>query len=132
MEDPFYESPAPRYSFIGSASTSLRSLVRMQFQENVVPILCRTTGETLGQARIGLIPLSHNGAKSPALLSSSSGSFLGGSNRFGGRVHGDGLMDGGDNGTTTTIAITEDQVKVGDQLLFEITLLTVEGLSEQQ
>ncbi|KAG0056477.1 kinesin-like protein Klp8 [Gryganskiella cystojenkinii] len=127
MEDPFYESPAPRYSFIGSASTSLRSLVQMQFQENAVPILCRTTGETLGRARIGLIPLSHNGVKSPAILSSSRGSFFGKSNGVTKTTRED---EFGDEDRETAVA--EDQVKVGDQLLFEITLLTVEGLSEQQ
>ncbi|GJJ78576.1 kinesin family member 1 [Entomortierella parvispora] len=119
MEDPFYESPEPQFSFIGSASASLNSLVRMQFQENVVPILCRTTGKSLGQARIGLIPLSHNGAKSPAALSSSAGSPFG-------RLHGFEEED------DTEAALSGDQVKVGDQLLFEITLLTVEGLSEEQ
>jgi len=122
MEDPFYESPEPQFSFIGSASTSLNSLVRMQFQENVVPVLCRTTGKSLGQARIGLIPLSHNGAKSPAALSSSVGSSFG-------RLGGYGRSDEEDD---VEAVLTGDQVKVGDQLLFEITLLSVEGLSEEQ
>ncbi|KAF9948553.1 kinesin-like protein Klp8, partial [Mortierella alpina] len=122
MEDPFYESPAPRYSFIGSASTSLQSLLRMQFSESVLPILCRTTGQTLGQARIALTPLNHNGRSSPAATPASTSSPFSGTNGCVVREGSDVQLKEG----------TAHHLKEGDQLLFEISLISVEGLSEQQ
>ncbi|KAG0206407.1 kinesin-like protein Klp8 [Mortierella sp. GBA30] len=121
MEDPFYESPAPRFTFIGSASMSLRSLIWMQFKEHTVPIMCRTTGQTLGHARISLTPLSYNGARSPAARSTSPLSPLAQAN--GQTAH----CDGAD-----FEANTAEQLKEGDQLLFEVALLAIEGISEQQ
>ncbi|KAF9941291.1 kinesin-like protein Klp8 [Mortierella alpina] len=128
MEDPFYESPAPRFSFIGSASISLRSLLRMQFSESALPILCRTTGQTLGRARIALTPLNHHEASSPAATPASPLSPLSGTN-------GCGLVKGVDvqpKKEDSSEDGTADQLKEGDQLLFEISLISIEGLSEQQ
>ncbi|KAK3820016.1 MAG: hypothetical protein J3Q66DRAFT_336070 [Benniella sp.] len=104
MEDPFYETPAPRYSFIGSASLPLLSLLRMQFRvsvESAVPIICRTTGHTLGRARISITPLGHNGVMilNNVQQSSEDSSVL-------------------------------DRIKVGDQILFETSLISIEGISE--
>ncbi|KAF9185006.1 kinesin-like protein Klp8 [Haplosporangium sp. Z 767] len=128
MEDPFYESPAPRFTFIGSASTSLKNLIGMQFRETVVPILCRTTGRTMGRAKIGLTPLSHNGAKSPAALTHLVESPF---------VPQDGQSLAANGASSQheqqgALNVTMDQVKEGDHLLFEISFLAIEGLSEQQ
>ncbi|KAF8944373.1 kinesin-like protein Klp8 [Haplosporangium gracile] len=134
MEDPFYESPAPRYTFIGSASTMLQSLLRNKFKESMVPIICRTTGQTMGRARIALTPLSHNGTQNPAAQAISPTSPLS-------RTNGHnltGTLDGQrpyPHGASSESAVPEDEegsVKEGDQLLFEISLVAVEGLSEQQ
>jgi kinesin family protein 1 len=135
MEDPFYESPAPRYTFIGSASTMLQSLLRNKFKESVVPIICRTTGQTMGRARIALTPLSHNGARSPAALALAPRSPFSRTNEhnLAGRL-GDqqSLPQGSSSGSTEPEVEEEEEVKEGDQLLFEISLVAVEGLSEQQ
>ncbi|KAF9584772.1 kinesin-like protein Klp8 [Lunasporangiospora selenospora] len=104
MEDPFYESPTRQYSFIGGVSVSLRSLVALQFQECAAPILCRTTGSVLGRARVALTPLNHNGVQLPPSIP-------------------DAYRPNGDEQLA--------QVKAGDQLLFEISVLALEGLNEQ-
>ncbi|KAF9344944.1 kinesin-like protein Klp8, partial [Mortierella sp. AD094] len=124
MEDPFYESPAPRFTFIGSASTSLRSLVKMQRKEAVVPILCRTTGRTIGHARIGITPIHHRNANSPAALSSPPTSPSAKTNGFNLRSEPQDRSESSKN--------AEDHVKVGDQVVFEVSLLKIEGLSEKQ
>ncbi|KAG0294799.1 kinesin-like protein Klp8 [Dissophora globulifera] len=132
MEDPFYDTPSPRFTFIGSASVALRSLVKMQFLESVVPILCRTTGRVMGRCRIGLTPLSRSDARirsglSPASSTPGSPTMLA-QGRTASRGHsrerprlGNGKLEG-----------LHNSVGVGDQLLFEISLLSIEGLSEQQ
>ncbi|KAG0007076.1 kinesin-like protein Klp8 [Modicella reniformis] len=128
MEDPFYESPAPRYSLIGGTSTPLQCLLRMQFKESVVPILCRTTGRTMGRARISITPLGHNGPKSPTPSQQSPTSPLVQSNGH--------AVDQEPNDQTNKATSADptiiDRVKVGDQILFEISLLAIEGLSEKQ
>lgn len=135
MEDPFYESPSPRFTFIGSASVSLKSLVRMKFQDSVVPILCRTTGKAIGSCRIGLTPLNHNGATSSATATSPSATT---SPKSRGTVLSRGFFDQDldtipvDSSETHGYGQEEEVVHIGDQLLFEISLLTIEGLSEQQ
>ncbi|KAG0309632.1 kinesin-like protein Klp8 [Dissophora globulifera] len=127
MEDPFYESPAPSYTFIGRASTSLRSLARMQFKETTVPILCRTTGNVLGRARLAITPLNHNGNRSPAALEMPSSPFGHANSRI---LHQE--LNGGKVLKDTARPPASDEVKVGDQVLFEISVLAIEGLSEKQ
>ncbi|OAQ32427.1 kinesin-domain-containing protein [Linnemannia elongata AG-77] len=134
MEDPFYESPAPRYTFIGSASTMLQSLLHNKFKESVVPIICRTTGQTMGRARIALTPLSHNGARSPAAHAMSPTSPFSRTNGHSltGRLGGQQSPPQGSSSEPRVPEDEDEEVKEGDQLLFEISLVAVEGLSEQQ
>ncbi|KAI1315790.1 kinesin-like protein Klp8 [Mortierella claussenii] len=133
MEDPFYETPAPRFTFIGSASITLKSLVKMQFVESVVPIICRTTGKSMGRARIGLTPLRLSDAKvrtvpSPIPSIPNSPTRL---------VHSRSVSRGHSRersrlGVSKSDPVSPSTVSVGDQLLFEISLLAIEGISEQQ
>ncbi|KAF9908680.1 kinesin-like protein Klp8 [Linnemannia zychae] len=134
MEDPFYESPAPRYTFIGSASTMLQSLLRNKFKESVVPIICRTTGQIMGRARIALTPLSHNGARSPAALAMSPTSPFARTNghSLAGKANAQQSQGQGLSPESPQSKEDGEEVKEGDQLLFEISLVAVEGLSEQQ
>ncbi|KAG0010303.1 kinesin-like protein Klp8, partial [Entomortierella chlamydospora] len=124
MEDPFYESPAPRFTFIGSASTSLRSLVKMQSKEAVVPILCRTTGRMIGHALIGITPICCSNAGS--LVALSSPPALPFAKTSGLNLQGEPQ----DQPEASKNAV--DHVKVGDQVVFEVSLLKIEGLSEKQ
>ncbi|KAF9908105.1 kinesin-like protein Klp8 [Linnemannia zychae] len=134
MEDPFYETPSPRFTFVGTASVPLKSLIKMQFIESVIPIVCRTTGNTMGRCRVGLTPLSYSDTKvrasltpipstpnSPTTLSQSRGPSRGHS-RERSRL---GTSNGKPEGADSTVG-------VGDQLLFEISFLAIEGLSEKQ
>ncbi|KAF9365203.1 kinesin-like protein Klp8 [Mortierella sp. NVP85] len=128
LEDPFYEVPCPRYTFIGGASVALKSLSRLQFLESVVPIICRITGNTLGRCRVGLIPISRSDAKnrlspspsrpdSPTTLAPSRSTSRGRS-RERSRL-GNGKSEG-----------APLPVGVGDQISFEISILAIEGFSE--
>lgn len=134
MEDPFYETPSPRFTFVGTASVPLKSLIKMHFMESVIPIVCRTTGNTMGRCRIGLTPLSYSDAKvranltpipstpnSPTALSQSRGPSRGHSRERSHLGASNGKPDG-----------AESAVGVGGQLLFEISLVAIEGLSENQ
>ncbi|KAF9389640.1 kinesin-like protein Klp8 [Podila verticillata] len=125
MEDPFYETPTPRFSFIGSASVALQSLVHMQFLESVVPIVCRITGKALGRCRIGLTPLSLSDAKSRGASPTPNSPTTVPRSRGHSR----------ERTRFSIISRPEPEsvtVGVGDQLLFEISLLAAEGISEQQ
>ncbi|KAF9092972.1 kinesin-like protein Klp8 [Mortierella sp. AD031] len=132
MEDPFYETPSPRFTFVGTASVPLRSLIKMQFMESAIPIVCRTTGKTMGRCRIGLTPLSYSDAKvrtTPSPVPSAPNSPTAPS-RGPSRGHSRERSRLG-NGISK-LEGTESAVGVGDQLLFEISLLAIEGLSEKQ
>jgi kinesin family protein 1 len=60
-EDPFYESPSPKYSFIGSAAVSIRNLQHHQAFESTVDVRCRTTGQIKGQLRLLVSPIARSG-----------------------------------------------------------------------
>ncbi|KZS92630.1 kinesin-domain-containing protein [Sistotremastrum niveocremeum HHB9708] len=53
-EEPFYDSPPPRYSFIGNALVSLASLSRRLSSTSTVPIFCRYTAEAIGSCRVDI------------------------------------------------------------------------------
>ncbi|KAF9174366.1 kinesin-like protein Klp8 [Mortierella sp. AD011] len=131
MEDPFYDAPCPRYTFVGSASVALRSLAEMQFAESVVPILCRTTGKITGRCRIGLTPLSLSDAKSRTALSPSSSTPNSPTTRVSSRNASRGHSRERSR-LSNKIEISQSSVGVGDQLLFEVSILSIEGISEEQ
>ncbi|KAF8937161.1 kinesin-like protein Klp8 [Dissophora ornata] len=126
MEDPFYDIPSPRYTFIGSASVSLRSLVGMQFLDSEVPIICRITGEIMGRCRIGLTPLGCSGAKIRTSTPNSPTTLA--RNRSTSRGHSREQSRLGNGNLESANGV----VGVGDQLLFGISILSIDGLSEQQ
>ncbi|KAI0786506.1 kinesin-domain-containing protein [Abortiporus biennis] len=51
-EEPFYDNPAPEYSFIGNSLISLAPLSRRISSTSVVPIFCRYTAEAIGSCRV--------------------------------------------------------------------------------
>ena len=53
-EEPFYDSPAPEFSFIGNAIVSLAPLSRRLSSTCIAPIFCRYTAEAIGSCRIEL------------------------------------------------------------------------------
>lgn len=101
-EDPFYEKPCPKYSFVGSAAVSVRNLTRQhQAYESCVEILCRMTGQVKGKLRLLVSPIARSGAAADLDTQKD---------------------DGGE----------QDTLQVGQQLLFEIRLLELIGLNENE
>lgn len=52
--EPFYDNPAPVYSFIGNAMVSLAPLARKMSSTVTVPIFCRYTAEAIGSCRVDI------------------------------------------------------------------------------
>ncbi|KAF8960295.1 kinesin-like protein Klp8 [Entomortierella lignicola] len=132
MEDPFHKAPCPRYTFIGSASVSLRNLIKMQFSESVVPILCRVTGKAMGRCRVGLTPISLSEAKSRSVLSPTpstpnSPTTLVSRSRSVSRGHSRERSK-----ALIKLEGISNSVGLGDQLVFEISILSIEGISIEQ
>lgn len=53
-EEPFFDSPAPRYSFIGSSLISLATISRRLSSVSTIPIFCRYTSEAIGSCRVDI------------------------------------------------------------------------------
>ena len=53
-EEPFYDTPAPEFSFIGNAIVSLAPLSRRMSSTCIAPIFCRYTAEAIGSCRVEL------------------------------------------------------------------------------
>ncbi|RCH93343.1 kinesin-like protein Klp8 [Rhizopus azygosporus] len=59
-DDPFYETPCPRYSLIGFARVPLRNLTLQLHADNLVDIYCRNTGKVMGQLRVLVTPIARS------------------------------------------------------------------------
>ncbi|KAI0034403.1 kinesin-like protein [Vararia minispora EC-137] len=76
-EEPFYNSPAPEYSFIGNALISLAPLSRRLSSASTVPIFDRYTAEAIGSCRVDIKivnvvgPSKHNPSSAVSTRSSS-------------------------------------------------------------
>ncbi|KAI9284130.1 hypothetical protein BC943DRAFT_326396 [Umbelopsis sp. AD052] len=107
-EDPFYETPIPRFTCVGKATLPVRNLALQQPLQSQVQIICPITGKSKGLLTVLVSPL----ARSPAQSRSE------------------------DNSTEDNHQIAPDVdysnslIKVGEQLLVEIQVLGAEGISE--
>ncbi|KAL9553778.1 hypothetical protein MBANPS3_003124 [Mucor bainieri] len=117
-EDPFYELPCPTYSFVGSASVSVRNLTRkQQAYESCVEILCRTTGQVKGKLRLLVSPIARSGTHQAKYLTEEPRDLHAPPPQAEKRaVHDD----------------DDDVLEIGQQLLFEIRLLELTGISEAE
>ncbi|KAI7873610.1 uncharacterized protein EV154DRAFT_527837 [Mucor mucedo] len=59
-EDPFYETPCPRFSSIGLARVPLRNLTLQLHADNYVDVYCRNTGKVMGQVRVLITPIARS------------------------------------------------------------------------
>lgn len=59
-EDPFYETPCPRFSLIGLARVPLRNLTLQLHADNYVDVYCRNTGKVMGQIRVLVTPIARS------------------------------------------------------------------------
>ncbi|KAI0318110.1 kinesin-like protein [Amylostereum chailletii] len=76
-EEPFYNTPAPEYSFVGNALVSLAPLARRLSSTSAVPVFDRYTAEAIGSCRVEIkivnvvVPSKHNGSSTASTRSSS-------------------------------------------------------------
>jgi kinesin family protein 1 len=122
-EDPFYEVPSPKYSFVGSAAVSVRNLTcQQQAYESCVEILCRITGQVKGKLRLLVSPIARSGYHTKYLVAEP-------------------LSIDEDENTAAAAAAAaaekqrdndQDTLQIGQQLLFEIRLLELIGLNENE
>ncbi|OBZ85442.1 hypothetical protein A0J61_06508 [Choanephora cucurbitarum] len=114
LEDPFYETPSPKYSFIGSASISVINLAKhQQAYESCVEILCRMTGQVKGKLRVLVSPIARSGTHLPYLTEEP-------------------LDMNAPNSSKQPNSAKKDTIQIGQQLLFEIRLLEITGLNENE
>jgi kinesin family protein 1 len=125
-EDPFYETPCPKYSFLGSAATSVRNLVLQKPYESYVEIICRSTGQVKGMLRVLISPVATTRSSQPPLR----------------HQLGPAVSDNGTNSTSTKddsfLPLPPQQkpnpshLQVGQQLIFEVRMLELCGLHESE
>ncbi|KAI9318181.1 hypothetical protein BX666DRAFT_2026588 [Dichotomocladium elegans] len=108
-EDPFFENPCPKYSFIGSAAISLRNLALEQSYESYVEIICRTTGQAKGKLRVLVSPIARSKA-----------------------IKGIEVRDALSETEPEIVSSNDFMLKAGEQLLFEIRLIELTGLSQEE
>lgn len=121
-EDPFFENPCPKYSFIGAAAISVRCLTTQQTYENSAEIICRSTGQMRGRLRILVSPIArsvvatnHDDSRHPLQPSFPENDF----------------SDDMDDEEEEEVE-DHTNLKVGQNLLFQIKLLEFSGISESE
>jgi kinesin family protein 1 len=125
-EDPFFENPCPKYSFIGVASTSVRCLITQQAYESVAEIICRSTGQIRGKLRILISPI----AKS--VVATHSNNDISRHPLQPSFPENDSSDEMDDEEDEEDVLDDHSTLKVGQNLLFEIKLLEFSGISESE
>ncbi|KAI8969978.1 hypothetical protein BDF20DRAFT_907549 [Mycotypha africana] len=144
FEDPFYETPCPTYSFIGSAAVSMRNLAfshQPQVYESEVSIVCRQTGQVKGKLVLLVSPIAQSGFLSEESSSNSLAEYLTEEPlclRTEPGIHGDHEEKNKENSNSPRTAISSSRnnetsiIQIGQQLLFEVRLLEIKGMNEQE
>ncbi|CAO3594878.1 unnamed protein product [Absidia cylindrospora] len=138
-EDPFFENPCPKYTFIGGATICLWNLVVQQSFESHVPVIDIATGQVKGMLRVFVAPIARSVAiKGPEarllpFSDAESEYALDMNGSIGNPVSNnkddcddDDQVDDEDDNDDTSI----QQLQTGQQLLFEIRLVDLSGISE--
>ncbi|KAG2171295.1 hypothetical protein INT43_002917 [Umbelopsis isabellina] len=108
-EDPFYDHPTPHFTHIGTAMLPMRNLcVQLPFQSQV-HIISPITDQKYGNLTVLVTPL----ACSPS---------VGKSDTF--------VDKETDEVSIQSDEVADDQVQLGQQLLFEVQIIGAEGISE--
>ncbi|CAO3589107.1 unnamed protein product [Absidia cylindrospora] len=118
LEDPFYETPSPKYSLIGSAATSVRNLIQQQPYESFVEIICRSTGQVKGMLRVLISPVATRISQPPFYQPGNEDITYGSKNS--------------DNPPKPQQQSNTSHLKVGQQLIFEVRMLELCGLHESE
>ncbi|ORZ21973.1 hypothetical protein BCR42DRAFT_160311, partial [Absidia repens] len=139
-EDPFFENPCPKYTFVGGATICLWNLVIQKSYESLAPVIDRTTGQVKGMLRVVVTPIARSvaikgpEARSLAFSDAESDYILDMSSDS---VKGENDDNDNDNDDNNGNAEDEDvafiqQLKADQQLLFEIRLLDLSGICETE
>ncbi|KAI8081649.1 uncharacterized protein BX664DRAFT_197879 [Halteromyces radiatus] len=150
-EDPFFENPCPKYTFIGGATVCLRNLILQQSYQSQVPVMDRSTGQIKGLLRVLIAPIARSVAikgpearflpfsdtESEYTLDINNGDKINNnnnnSNNNNNNNNNDNNNDIDDDGNNNNNDIsTTQQVQTDQQLLFEIRLCDLSGLSEAE
>ncbi|KAL0082537.1 hypothetical protein J3Q64DRAFT_1864411, partial [Phycomyces blakesleeanus] len=108
QQDPFYESPCPRYSLLGLAKVPIQNLAFQVPVESMVDVVCRHSGHVLGHLRVLITPI----ARSMARRAGNSQLTLPLSRQSSRDSH------------------QERFLHVGQQQVFEVRIISLDGLSE--
>ncbi|ORX91101.1 kinesin-domain-containing protein [Basidiobolus meristosporus CBS 931.73] len=114
FEEPFYENPPTGFTFIGSAAVHMKNLLWRIPQQHHISVLCRSTGRTLGSCRVALTPKPTRDSGYSSTMYSS------------------GSLTGNQSIDATEAPGGSQRVRIGDQILFEVTIIEVSGLSEEE
>ncbi|KAI8075132.1 hypothetical protein BC940DRAFT_363173 [Gongronella butleri] len=124
-QDPFFERPCPTYSFIGSAHLCLRNLLTMQPYDSAIPVMDPVTGQTKATLHVMIHPIARSMVQSASHDDDDDSSH-----------HDDDLFSFNDmdnDQMQDSQSLPEQkttQVRRGEQLLFEIRLTRLSGISE--
>lgn len=108
-EDPFYETPVPRFTRIGTAMLPVRNLCLQQPLQSQIQIICPITGKSKGLLTVLVAPLARTPAPSSANTIET---------------------EEDDESSVTSSNHFSNILKVGEQLLIEIQILSAEGIAE--
>ncbi|PKC00927.1 kinesin-domain-containing protein [Rhizophagus irregularis] len=102
-EDPFYENPCPSFTFIGSASVGLTSLLMKTEYEQNAPVVCRYSGKVYGYCKVHikfLTDFEDTTSKDPQVIDKQKE--------------------------------ISTKLSIGSQVVFEVTILELTGIKESQ
>ncbi|GAN07760.1 kinesin-like protein [Mucor ambiguus] len=128
-EDPFFENPCPKYTFIGAASLSLRNLISQQSYRSSVEIICHSTGQVRGRLAILVSPI----ARSAAIVNDSMALSLTSHHHqptF--PENDDDEEDDDDEDREEGKEDDQTTLQCGQNLLFEIHLMEFSGIQESE
>ncbi|KAI8639944.1 hypothetical protein BD408DRAFT_434717 [Parasitella parasitica] len=130
-EDPFFENPCPKYTFIGAASIALRSLISQQPYQSAAEIICHSTGQIRGKLTVLVSPI----ARSAANVNDSIKLSLAGHHQptFPENDDDDDEHDEHDeHNDKDSDKHDQTALQCGENLLFEIQLIEFSGISESE
>ncbi|KAF1796402.1 hypothetical protein V8B55DRAFT_1029637 [Mucor lusitanicus] len=129
-EDPFFENPCPKYTFIGAATLSLRNLISQQPYQSSVEIICHSTGQVRGKLTVLVSPI----ARSAAMVNDSMTLSLTSHHHHQPTFPENDEDDDDDDDDEQDKDKQDDQttLQCGQNLLFEIHVMEFSGIQESE
>ncbi|KAI8973210.1 hypothetical protein BDF20DRAFT_914689 [Mycotypha africana] len=124
LEDPFFENPCPKYTFVGAATVPMYNLTRQQSYESCTEIICRNTGQIKGKLRVLITTIAVTNNSSYGMNNHTQTTYY--DNESIDSIEDDEVEKIIDNDNDQTI------LKIGQNLLFEVNVIELSGLSEAE